>query len=98
MKTKEVRHDDKLQGWRIDCPGCKRHHVFEASGWKFDGHFAQPTFVPSLNESIGPYPEWSKRAGEIDRCHVTVTAGKITFHQDCTHGLANQTVELPELK
>lgn len=30
-------------------------------------------------------------------CHSFVTAGRIEFLPDCTHALAGQTVDLPEI-
>jgi len=64
--------------------------------WEFNGDYDKPTFSPSILmttwESIN---ETEKR--DV-RCHSFVTDGKIQFLSDCTHELAGQTVELPELK
>ena len=32
------------------------------------------------------------------RCHSFVTDGRIQFLSDCTHALAGQTVDLPDIK
>lgn len=108
-KVIEVRQagDSKLLGWRIWCPACKTEHFFELGprirngvvkgpGWSFDGNFDAPTFTPSMNISWGPFPEDSNRAGQYDRCHSVITAGRIAYCADSTHALSGQTVDLPD--
>lgn len=67
-------------------------HVTGEPHWGFNGDFEHPTFTPSVNSWWG---------GEHDiplhRCHTFITDGRIQFLGDCTHALANQTVELPEI-
>lgn len=87
------------------CPGCGSVHNItiaphkNASGasWTFTGDFDRPTLAPSINATSGPYPEGMKRAGQIDRCHSFINEGRIQFLGDCTHKLAGQFVDLPEL-
>ncbi len=73
------------------CSGCKSTHMFECRNdgkhpsWSFNGNMESPTFTPSLC-----YPD--------RRCHLTVTDGKIKYHDDCTHSLVGQTINLPELE
>lgn len=49
------------------------------------------------------YNEEQQAKGEIDApftcgvCHSWIRDGQIEFLNDCTHGLAGQTVELPDL-
>lgn len=73
------------------CPGCEMSHPFEVNapdgrGWTWNGSMDNPTFTPSLLCNQG-----SNRV-----CHSFVTEGKIQFLSDCFHGLAGQTVEIPE--
>lgn len=80
-------------GYMIRCPKC-RWHEYPKNGkpgasWTFNGDVSSPTFTPSMNEAVGPFPN-----GEIRRCHFTVTSGQIKFHDDCTHDLKGQTLQL----
>lgn len=86
------------------CPACKELHEFavdrafrNGARWTHTGSFDVPTFAPSMNIRIGPWPAESKRAGQIDVCHYFVKAGRIEYLSDCTHELAGQTVDLPDL-
>lgn len=78
--------------------------------WNFNGDFEQPTFQPSVLTTTKRWepPVNSSNLAEFKRapwpqqqvdhvCHSFITAGKIQFLNDCTHELAGQTVELPEL-
>jgi hypothetical protein len=93
------------------CPGCDEpHHV--TSGWTFDGNADRPTFSPSVLVTSGHYiaghqgPCWCDYNREhadapapfkCYRCHTFVRGGRIEFLSDCTHALAGQTVDLPDL-
>lgn len=59
--------------------------------WNFNGSLDWPTFTPSmlLEHTVGDPPRKV-------RCHLYVTDGRLAFLSDCTHGLAGQTVDLPE--
>lgn len=60
--------------------------------WTFNGDLDRPTFTPSvLTEQ--PMP-----GGKMHRCHSYVTDGRIQFLGDCTHALAGQTVDLPDVQ
>jgi hypothetical protein len=65
--------------------------------WTFNGDFDKPTFSPSLNTWWGGF-----RSGDHDvplhRCHSFIRDGRIHFLVDCTHALAGQTVDLPEVE
>lgn len=65
--------------------------------WGFNGDLERPTFTPSI------LSRWKEPQGEglppkQHVCHSFVTDGRIQFLSDCTHALAGQTVELPELE
>lgn len=69
------------------CPGCKRLHAFSLSIHSWNGDYDKPTLHPSyLNKNTPP-----------EVCHSFINNGVIQFLGDCTHKLAGQTVELPEL-
>lgn len=81
------------------CPACKAMHDIaveqpfaNGASWSFNGDGDRPTFSPSVNCSWGPFPD-----GRIERCHYFVKAGKIQYCGDCTHSLAGQTVDLPDV-
>jgi len=71
-------------------------HAAGKPHWDFNGDFERPTFTPSVNSWWGGF-----RSGDHDvplhRCHSFITDGRIQFLGDCTHALANQTVDLPEV-
>lgn len=77
------------------CPGCKRDHTID-DGWKFNGDKESPTFNPSIDFTGGRYDE-DENYIKL-HCHSFVWDGKIHFLGDCSHGLAGQTVELPEVE
>ncbi len=90
------------------CPGCGYGHEIDTeqpngSGakWSFDGNMDSPTFTPSVNIRTGRYadPNYKPEPGHDHSsvCHYNITAGRIVFHGDCTHGLKGQTVPLPEI-
>lgn len=80
------------------CPGCKSQHLvwtknegYNHQIWEYNGDLERPTVTPSLLLTA-PYPEGMRV------CHSLITDGKIQFLSDCTHELAGQTVELPEIQ
>lgn len=75
-------------------PGVERspHTAPMSAGWGFNGDLERPTLTPSVLSTCTLGPEHTPFA-----CHSFVTDGRIQFLGDCTHPLANQTVDLPEL-
>lgn len=80
--------------------------------WHFNGDLEKPTFSPSISVVCGHYAGQSKSecACEYNRlhpeeaddftcyiCHSFVRNGAIEFLNDCTHVLAGQKMELPDL-
>lgn len=93
-------------GWKHWCPACETTHGFaveqpfrNGTKWTFDGNVESPTFSPSMNIRVGPYPfdPVETDHGRIDVCHYFLRAGQIQFLGDCTHKLSGQTVALPDL-
>lgn len=84
------------------CPGCNKVHgvtVGGANTWGWNGNADKPTFTPSVLVTYPANPDASDEFKEWRterRCHSFVTDGRIQFLGDCTHGLAGQTVDLPE--
>lgn len=98
-KLMPLEENGPVVGYFFDCPGCKCGHApyikpFKNSvgaSWSFNGNMEKPTFRPSLLTRIeSPY-------GKVMVCHSFVTDGQIQFLSDCTHDLAGQTVEIPDL-
>jgi len=93
MKAHEtLESSDPLGRWiAIYCPGCEVAHAIPvekpnpANGavWRFNGDMERPTFSPSLHL--------------VGFCHSFVTDGRIQFLNDCSHALAGQTVDLPDM-
>lgn len=80
------------------CPACEVAHAFaitipfhNGAKWSWNNDPLLPTFSPSMNISIGPYPP----DGKIDRCHYILTDGMISFCEDSTHKLSGKKVHLP---
>lgn len=89
---KLVRLSDEIVGFK--CPGCRGPQQLPVTGpqaWKWNGSMESPTFEPSILTT------WESPGKGKRICHSYVTDGKIKFLSDCTHGLAGQTVELPEV-
>ena len=78
------------------CPGCDEYHAVPVSkptngegvAWTFNGDEEKPTLNPSILVRHG---------ADNSICHSFVTDGKIQFLGDCSHKLAGQTVDLPEV-
>lgn len=89
------------------CPGCDSYHQVAVEApfdngarWGWKRSLEAPTFTPSILVTYPANPnaedefkEWRTER----RCHSFVTDGNIQFLGDCTHGLAGQTVPLPDL-
>jgi hypothetical protein len=81
--------------------------------WKFNGDLALPSFSPSINIRWGNYvdPNSDPERRHSGVCHYFIKTGTqflperildrsksyIEFCGDCTHALAGQVVELPDL-
>lgn len=103
----------KLEGGRVAfmCPGCKQmHHVTVdgTRGWTWNGDGDAPTFQPSIlvqgkariltDEEHARIMQNGEKIDLPDlRCHSYVMDGRIRFLNDCTHALAGQLVDLPDL-
>ncbi len=105
MKFKQVLNSDKQHyGWKFYCPGCAQWdepdhgrlhqvHVVDRT-WTFNGDMDKPTRSPSVLVT-GEF--WHDGVKREMRCHSFVRDGRIEFLGDCSHSLAGQTVELPEI-
>lgn len=79
------------------CKGCDMFHVinldstYSSITWDFNENYEKPTFSPSI---LVEYPWGMERRKVI--CHSFITDGKIQYLGDCTHALANQTIDLED--
>lgn len=92
----------------FQCPGCKLNHTLYTQStpadlpgprWHFNGDYQRPTMQPSI-KATGGFPNSDPESDGWDEkaiCHSFVTDGRIQFLGDCTHALAGQTVDLPEM-
>ena len=77
------------------CPGCRDTHAVnmrvrsDGPRWTYNGDVDRPTFTPSILHTV----DWPD-GREV--CHSFVRDGRIQFLSDCTHALANRTVDLPQ--
>ena len=94
-KVKEIEVNDSKTRYEFHCPACDRIHAINDS-WKYNDDPDNPTFKPSVKgfgkrpNKDGEWVEWI--------CHSFIEDGQIRFLNDCTHELAGQTVELPEIE
>ncbi|MCA0947337.1 ammonia monooxygenase [Salipiger pacificus] len=93
------------------CPGCRMMHqvgVGEGPGprWGYNGNPDAPTFSPSIKvkgtERLTDQQHAAIMRGEPFEpatllCHSFVREGRIQFLNDCSHALAGQTVDLPDI-
>lgn len=84
------------------CPGCDGPHGLRVSTdpapgarWSFNGDFDRPTFSPSVLVRYNG-ADAGRDGAPPAVCHSFVNDGQIQFLGDCTHGLAGQTVALPD--
>jgi len=83
--------DGSLWFW---CSGCNMPHSLNVGAgpgprWGYNGNAEAPTFTPSV---LSSYRQGDKEVV----CHSFVTDGRIQYLGDCTHQLANQTIDLPD--
>lgn len=60
--------------------------------WQWNNSLDLPTISPSL---LARWTEGEQHTPKV--CHSFVRDGRIEFLTDCTHALAGQTVDLPEV-
>lgn len=89
------------------CPGCKTRHTVSIGTpggpqWSWNGDVDNPTLSPSVlvtwykpSDNDEEFDDATKDVKQT--CHSFVRNGHIEFLTDCTHSLAGQTVQLPEL-
>jgi hypothetical protein len=89
MKLQHPSPTDPHYAW-FHCPACDAKHAVGTGpkGWGWNGDADKPTLTPSV----------LVRGGGVGQCHSFVTDGRIQFLGDCTHHLAGQTVDLPEIE
>lgn len=94
---------NEREGFSYFCQGCKRAHSVSVKGsnaWGWNGDLERPTFTPSVLVTWPAHPDADERFKEWRterRCHTFVTDGRVQFLGDCTHELAGQTLDLPDL-
>jgi len=66
--------------------------IDDTHGWKFNGDINKPTFIPSLRLSINDDPNDKNKMRTV--CHLTITDGKIFYHNDNPHEYVNKTVNM----
>lgn len=88
-KIPESETKYQIQFW---CPGCDMIHSIN-DGWDFNNDFDNPTLSPSI---LAHGYSYKTKADFV--CHSFIKNGMIRFLNDCTHQLAGQTVELPQIE
>ncbi len=100
MKTTPLTGSDgAYQGELVECPACGYGHFFRTVPheglpvWTFNGDRDKPTFSPSMLVNARTHVTNPKAI----LCHSFVRDGRIEFLSDCSHAMAGQTVDLPEI-
>ena len=92
------QHGTKMVVLPVDWtpPGYARSPNIHGQPWGFNGDLERPTFSPSV---LGRWTEWQGDDVPPKQyvCHSFVRDGRIEFLPDCTHSLAGQTVDLPDI-
>jgi hypothetical protein len=88
-------------------------HYANSPRWTWNGDLERPTFSPSLLVTSGHYAKGRETPDPAGcycnadedfgpwacyRCHSFIREGRIQFLSDCTHALAGQTADLPEIE
>lgn len=90
-KIEKIQISESKKQYQFLCPGCKQRHAFN-DNWYFNNDYEKPTVTPSIKVD-----GWLNEQLPKGICHSFITDGMIQFLSDCSHSLANQTVELLEL-
>lgn len=101
-RAKIYKHSDGSEALIIRCPGCGTTHlpIVKAGTnptpvWGWNGSIEIPTLTPSVLVTWDYGPTDAKVR---HRCHSFIKDGRIQFLNDCTHHLAGQTVDLPDIE
>jgi hypothetical protein len=98
LKRVRLHATDDVWGYSFHCPGCDEEHAIPVKphehGWDWNGSVDTPSFAPSI---LRTSKDGDKAFQLITVCHSYVRDGRIHFIGDCTHALAGQTVDLPEV-
>ena len=97
LHVREMNPNKKM--YLFYCEGCDDVHIFHVGSdwgdqhnWGFNGNLDCPSFTPSL------LMRWKWGEEQVERvCHLVLTDGKINYCGDCTHKLAGQTVDMPNM-
>jgi hypothetical protein len=95
--------------YSFHCAGCGFPHGIQSRtdgngpSWTFNGDLERPTFTPSILVTWdGPIVAAGEDHGtgpDVRHvCHLFLTDGKLHFLGDCTHKLAGQVVDLPDIE
>ena len=90
IHVKILKSDNSLR-YKFICPACNCDHIINDT-WQFNGDLENPTFSPSIK--VDGFLGFKDEQPVYGTCHSFVRDGKITYCDDCTHDLKNQTVEL----
>jgi hypothetical protein len=101
MKTTPL-HDSagNYAGELVECPACGYGHLFRTAPhkdlpvWSFNGDRDRPTFSPSMLVNARTHVANPNAI----LCHSFVREGRIEFLSDCSHSMAGQTVDLPDVE
>jgi hypothetical protein len=102
MKTLPLSDTDGNHvGELVECPACGYGHLFrtvpgkhDEPVWSFNGDRDKPTFAPSMLVNSRTHVTNPNAI----LCHSFVRDGRIEFLGDCSHAMAGQTVDLPEIE
>jgi hypothetical protein len=96
-----VNSSNEVEGYHFWCPGCQDYHAVTVAPyansmgakWQFNGNLDLPTFTPSIFLKV----QVPSQADKNRICHCYVTDGEIRYLSDCSHQLAGQTIDLPDI-
>lgn len=94
-KIKKVPVSETRHQYLFNCPGCDQEHAFNDVIWTWNENYDRPTLYPSYLMHGYKFDKDHNSVPFV--CHSYIENGMIKYLTDCTHSLAGQTVELPEI-
>lgn len=94
-KVKKGDESETQRQYIFNCAGCDQEHTFNDGLWSWNNDYEKPTIEGSY--LIHGYRFDENRNSVPLVCHSHIKDGMIEYLTDCTHNLAGQTIELPEI-
>jgi hypothetical protein len=92
-KIHDVKEGDIIKHMFI-CQACGNCHFFIEPLWGWNQDREKPTVTGSI--LIHAHPGTPGVFKDTPRCHSLIKDGQIQYLSDCSHDMANKTIEIPD--